>query len=155
LASNIVVVDHGRVIADGTPRELKEASRSARLELTLSTPSAAAVPAIASLVAGEVHVSDDGLHLSAGVDASTGLATVVVRALDAAGVVVDNIEVRQPSLDDVFFTLTGEHIEEEVVGRDGEAGEDGVTAGSVGSAGGSDRAAGGGSAPHELEEVRA
>ena len=122
LASNIVVVDHGRVIADGTPQQLKEASRSARLELTLSVPSSAAVPAIASLVEGEVSVSEDGLRLSAGVDASTGLATVVVRALDAAGVTVDTIEVRQPSLDDVFFTLTGEHIEEEVVGRDGAVG---------------------------------
>ena len=47
-------------------------------------------------------------------DTSTGLATAVVRALDAAGVLVDNIEVRQPSLDDVFFSLTGGHIEEEV-----------------------------------------
>ena len=41
----------------------------------------------------------------------TGLATAVVRALDAAGVVVDNIEVRQPSLDDVFFSLTGGHLD--------------------------------------------
>ena len=68
---------------------------------------------------GNVHVSDDGRRLSAGVDASTGLATSVVRALDAAGVTVDNIEVRQPSLDDVFFSLTGGHIEEEEVGGDG------------------------------------
>ncbi|HEY1652023.1 MAG TPA: hypothetical protein VGG09_09105, partial [Acidimicrobiales bacterium] len=134
-----------------------EASRSARLELTLSTPSTAAVPAIASLVVGEVHVSDDGLRLSAGVDASTGLATVVVRALDAAGVTVDTIEVRQPSLDDVFFTLTGEHIEEEVVGGGGES------SGDDNAGGGSDRAAsdgagsgsGSGSGQHELEEVRA
>jgi ABC-2 type transport system ATP-binding protein len=59
-----------------------------------------------------VDVSEDGRRLSAGVDASTGLATAIVRALDAAGVTVDNIEVRQPSLDDVFFTLTGGHIEE-------------------------------------------
>jgi hypothetical protein len=58
-------------------------------------------------------VSDDGRTLSAGVDSSPGLATVVVRALDDAGVLVDNIEVRQPSLDDVFFSLTGDHIEEE------------------------------------------
>jgi ABC-2 type transport system ATP-binding protein len=58
--------------------------------------------------------------LSAGVDTTTGLATAVVRALDAAGVLVDNIEVRQPSLDDVFFSLTGEHVEEVVVGDDGD-----------------------------------
>ena len=37
----------------------------------------------------------------------------MVRALDAAGVLVDNIEVRQPSLDDVFFSLTGGHVEED------------------------------------------
>ena len=115
LANRIVVVDHGRVIADGTPLELKEASRSARLEVMLSAPHPDAVGAIAPLVAGSVHVSDDGRRLSAGVDAAAGLATSVVRALDAAGVLVDNIEVRQPSLDDVFFSLTGGHIEEEVV----------------------------------------
>jgi ABC-2 type transport system ATP-binding protein len=106
-------VNHGLVIADGTPLELKETSRSARLEVTLSAPHADAVSAMAPLVAGTVHVSDDGRRLVAGVDASTGLATAVVRALDAAGVLVDNIEVRQPSLDDVFFTLTGEHVVEE------------------------------------------
>jgi ABC-2 type transport system ATP-binding protein len=58
--------------------------------------------------------------LSAGVDAGAGLATTVVRALDAAGVLVDNIEVRQPSLDDVFFSLTGGHIEKEEF-RDADA----------------------------------
>jgi ABC-2 type transport system ATP-binding protein len=113
LANRIVVVNHGRVIADGTPLELKEASRSARLDVTLSEPHAGAVAAMAPLVAGKVHVSDDGRRLSAGVDASAGLATAVVRALDAAGVLVDNIEVRQPSLDDVFFSLTGEHVDED------------------------------------------
>jgi ABC-2 type transport system ATP-binding protein len=113
LADRIVVVDHGRVIADGTPLELKEASRSARIVITLSAPDPSAVDAVAPLVAGTVHVSEDGRRLSAGVDASAGLATSVVRALDAAGVLVDNVEVRQPSLDDVFFTLTGGHIEED------------------------------------------
>ncbi len=113
LAHDIVVVDHGKVIAQGTPLELKQASRGARLEVTLAEPHASAVGAMAPLVAGPVSVSEDGRHLSAGVDSSTGLATVVVRALDDAGVLVDNIEVRQPSLDDVFFSLTGGHIEEE------------------------------------------
>jgi ABC-2 type transport system ATP-binding protein len=113
LANRIVVVDHGKVIADGTPQELKEASRSAHLEVTLSAPHPDAVSAVAPLVAGQVYISDDGRHLSAGVDAASGLATAVVRALDGAGVLVDNIEVRQPSLDDVFFSLTGGHLEVE------------------------------------------
>ncbi len=117
LASRIVVIDHGRVIASGTPQELKEASRSAHLEVTLAAPHATAELALASLVTGRIHVSDDGRRLSAAVDSSPGFATSVVRALDEAGVLVDNIEVRQPSLDDVFFSLTGGHIEED----DGEA----------------------------------
>src|SRR6516164_5557890 len=138
LAHRIVVVDHGRVIADGTPLELKESSRTAHLEVTLAAPSAAAVGAIAPLVpGGVVHTSEGGRRLSAGVDASPGLATAVVRALDAAGVLVDNIEVRQPSLDDVFFSLTGGHIVEEVVdaGGDGSA-ADGDGRGGRGGGGG-------------------
>ena len=54
LANEIVVVDHGRVIAEGTPQELKEASRGARLEVTLAEPHAAAVGAMAPLVSGPV-----------------------------------------------------------------------------------------------------
>jgi ABC-2 type transport system ATP-binding protein len=110
LANRIVVVDHGTVIAEGTPQELKEASQSAHVEVTLAVPHAGAAGALAPLVAGRVQVSDDGRRLSAGVDATPGLATALVRALDAAGVLVDNIEVRRPSLDDVFFALTGGHI---------------------------------------------
>jgi len=107
LADQIVVIDHGRVIAQGTPRELKEASKGARLVVTLAAPAATAQQALQQLVEGRVHVSDDGRQLDAAVDGSPGLATVVVRALDAAGILVDNIEVRPPSLDDVFFSLTG------------------------------------------------
>jgi ABC-2 type transport system ATP-binding protein len=113
LADTIVVIDHGLVIAEGTPLELKQASKSARLEVTVSNPHSAAVSALQPLVGGTVHVSADGLHLSAAVDNAPGLATAVVRALDVAGVMVDNIEVRQPSLDDVFFALTGHPAEEE------------------------------------------
>jgi ABC-2 type transport system ATP-binding protein len=133
LAHRIVVIDRGRVIANGTPMELKQASRSARLHVTLTTPHPKAVEAIMPLVAGRVHVSDDGRRLSVGVDASSGLATAVVRALDAAGVLVDNIEVRQPSLDDVFFSLTGGHIEEEELpsGTDGSRPDGGAEGGVI------------------------
>jgi ABC-2 type transport system ATP-binding protein len=118
LANRIVVIDHGRVIANGTPLELKEASRSAHLEVTLTTAHPGAVAALAPLVAGRIHVSEDGKRLSTAVDSTPGLATSVIRALDDAGVLVDDIEVRQPSLDDVFFTLTGGHIEEDQLDDD-------------------------------------
>ena len=126
LAHRIVVVDHGQVIAEGTPLELKEASRSAHLEVALTEPHPDAVGAIASLVAGQVHVLDDGRRLSAAVDAAPGLATSVVRALDTAGVLVDTIEVRQPSLDDVFFSLTGGHISSDDADDPEGAGADGT-----------------------------
>jgi ABC-2 type transport system ATP-binding protein len=110
LADRIVVIDRGRVVADDTPRELKQASRGARLEVTLTAASPDAVATIAPLVSGPVQVSEDGQRLRAGVDPVRGLATSIVRALDRAGIAVDNIEVRQPSLDDVFFALTGGHL---------------------------------------------
>ena len=112
LADRIVVVDHGRVIADGTPLELKEASRSADLEVTLSSPRRRRVGAGAP-GHGKNPCQRRRRRLSAAVDSSPGLATSVVPALDGAGVLVDDIEVRQPSLDDVFFSLTGGHIEED------------------------------------------
>ncbi len=107
LADRIVVIDHGRVIAGGTAAELKAETGGARLEVTLSVESPAAAPALGPFVSGPVQVSHDGRRLRAPVRSGSGLATTVVRALDAAGIGVDDVEVHQPSLDDVFFALTG------------------------------------------------
>jgi daunorubicin resistance ABC transporter ATP-binding subunit len=111
LADRIVVIDHGRAIAEGTAAELKARVGGARLEVTLAAPAPVAVPTLVPLVAGEVHTSHDGRRLRAPVRAVDGLATTVVRALDQAGVAVDHVEVHQPSLDDVFFALTGHPAE--------------------------------------------
>jgi ABC-2 type transport system ATP-binding protein len=112
LADRIVVIDHGRVIAGGTAAELKAQTGGARLEVTLSEARTAASEALEPFVAGPVHVSHDGRRLRAPVRSAAGLATTVVRALDEAGVMVDDVEVHQPSLDDVFFALTGRPTEE-------------------------------------------
>jgi ABC-2 type transport system ATP-binding protein len=108
LADRIVVIDHGRVIAEGSAPELKRATGGARLEVTLSAAHDDAVAALTPFVSGRVSVSEDGRRLSATVPGGSGLANTVVRALDSVGALVDDIEIRQPSLDDVFFALTGD-----------------------------------------------
>jgi daunorubicin resistance ABC transporter ATP-binding subunit len=110
LADRIVVIDHGRAIAEGTPPELKEQVGGARLEVTLTEARPEARVALQPLVAGTIEIDRDGRHLRAPVASTPGLATTVVRALDQARVAVDDVEVRPPSLDDVFFALTGHEV---------------------------------------------
>jgi ABC-2 type transport system ATP-binding protein len=113
LADRILVIDHGRGISEGTAAELKTQTGGARLEVTLTRRDGAAVLALAPYVSGDVHASHDGLRLRARVSSEPGLATRVVRALDDAGITVDDVQIHQPSLDDVFFALTGRPVEDE------------------------------------------
>jgi ABC-type multidrug transport system ATPase subunit len=108
LADRIAVINHGRVVAEGTARSLKSRIGHASVEVSLSRPDPRAAGVLASFAAGPVTADHHGLRLRAGVASASGLATAIVRALDAEDITVDDVAIRPPSLDDVFFALAGQ-----------------------------------------------
>ncbi len=115
LAHHVAVVDQGKVIAWGTPDELKTQVGGAVLEVTLSQSADpdAAGRVLREAISAAVSVDSRRHRLTLPSAAASGLVTKVVRALDASGVLVDDINVRRPALDDVFMTLTGHGAETE------------------------------------------
>jgi ABC-2 type transport system ATP-binding protein len=107
LADEITVIDHGLVIAQGTSDELKDRVGGERLEIRLDDPAdaEAAVRALTPL-ADDVPKAQ-GVIVAAGVHRRNGVIVEAVRRLSDAGVGVDDITLRRPTLDDVFLALTG------------------------------------------------
>jgi ABC-2 type transport system ATP-binding protein len=122
LAKRIAVIDGGTVIAEGTSDELKASIGGEHLEVTLAAgqDAEAALIALKSFAKGEITRNDTGRRLSLPVTAAEGLTTRVVRALDEAGVEVNDVTMTRASLDDVFFSLTGHTAEDSNSAQDAE-----------------------------------
>jgi ABC-2 type transport system ATP-binding protein len=114
LAQRIAVVDHGRIVAQGTASELKATIGTEVLLVRVSDPARAADvgAALADLAAGDEPLVDGAAGEIRLAVADPSASAEAVRRLDARGLPIAAIELQQPSLDDVFLTLTGRRAED-------------------------------------------
>ncbi len=115
LADEIVVIDQGRVIAQGTADALKTQVGGERIELTVSRPEdlepAAAI--LTALATGAIARDDHSRSLTAPVVGGAGVLTEALRQLAGAEIDIDDVGLRRPTLDDVFLSLTGHAAEKD------------------------------------------
>ncbi len=116
LADEIVVIDHGLVIAAGTSEQLKDRVGGDVLEFTVPDPTrfGDAASAVAKIGESEPHVDKETGVISMGVGGRGSEALIeAVRSLDGAAIDTHGLALRRPSLDDVFLALTGHAAEED------------------------------------------
>jgi ABC-2 type transport system ATP-binding protein len=125
LAHDIVVIDHGRVIAHGTSDQLKRQVGGERIEVHVNR--ADDMPFVEGVLArhggGDVSVDVSTRHLSVAAGGGSEKLYGVFRELDEAGIILDDIAMRRPTLDDVFLSLTG-HVAEGIPERGTASGEE-------------------------------
>jgi ABC-2 type transport system ATP-binding protein len=109
LADSIVVIDAGRVIASGSPATLKAAIGGDRIAVVVRDAArlSDAVAALRAVAGAEPRVEPDVRRVTVPVTDGAAALAAVVRALDAAGIAVDDLALRRATLDDVFLRLTG------------------------------------------------
>ncbi len=109
LANQIAVLDHGRIVAEGTSDELKRRIPGGHVRLQLATPSA--LRAAVGLLDGALR--DEGeLQIQVPIDGTVASLRRILGLLDDAGIEVEQLSIHTPDLDDVFFAVTGRPTEE-------------------------------------------
>ena len=112
LAARIAIVDRGRVVAAGTPDELKRELHGDSIHVELAAPTNGAVHVALERVAGINEIALDGRLLRARADDGGRAVPAVLQALEVQGVAVASVRVARPSLDDVYLKHTGRTFEE-------------------------------------------
>jgi ABC-2 type transport system ATP-binding protein len=109
LAGRVVIIDHGRAVADGTPNELKR--RVGRNVVEVHVRDRAEVPTVANALArlgeGEPEIDESTRRIGVRVGAGTDELRRALGALESVGVTPDDVALRPPTLDEVFLALTG------------------------------------------------
>jgi ABC-2 type transport system ATP-binding protein len=120
LADDIAVIDHGVVIAKGTANELKRMVGGERLEVVIDNPRylPEARRALEAISEAAAHVDESAKRVSVPVTSHDGVLTMAIRELDEAGVHVDDIGFRRPTLDEVFLSITGRPAEDRAEGEE-------------------------------------
>jgi len=115
LAEEIVVIDHGRVIAQGTSDTLKDEVGGDRVEIVLvdATQLTSAVELLTPVATGDITTEPEDSRISLPVTGGSSSLIDVIRRLDANKVEIADVALRRPTLDDVFLTLTGHAAEDE------------------------------------------
>ncbi|WP_305852575.1 ATP-binding cassette domain-containing protein [Conexibacter sp. SYSU D00693] len=125
LADRIAVIDRGQVIADGTADELKDRVGGERVDVTLADQADGERAAAALEAMSDERPAVSGATVSVAVRQRSGAIVQAVRRLEEAGVEVEDLAVRRPTLDDVFLALTGHAADPQGDGDgDGEPGKD-------------------------------
>jgi ABC-2 type transport system ATP-binding protein len=114
LCDRILVIDDGRIVAEGTPDELKRGVSGDAVALEVADPAQLAL-AVTTVTAvdGVTEHAADGVAVRFRVPDGAAALPALLRALDGAGVTPTSVEVRRPSLDDVFLSLTGRSLRDE------------------------------------------
>jgi ABC-2 type transport system ATP-binding protein len=115
LADTIAVVDHGKIIARGTADELKSQVGGERIEVVVHdrTRISDAAAILSGIGIGASSVDQHTRNITVPSDGGAKRLAVVIRDLDEAGIAIDDISLRRPTLDDVFLALTGHVAVEE------------------------------------------
>ncbi|MFG2208812.1 ATP-binding cassette domain-containing protein [Streptomyces sp. NPDC048638] len=121
LAHDICVVDHGRVIAQGTSDQLKARTGGERVEVVVHDPGHISLTeeVLRGFGKGDGTVEPHTRKITVPVAGGAKLLAEIIRELDTRGVEIDDIGLRRPTLDDVFISLTGRAAEAAEAGSDG------------------------------------
>ena len=120
LARQLVVLDHGKIIAEGTSQEMKTRLGNTVLSLSFANIDDASRGSALIIGISSTPANVDGTVVEITVDHGPSAAADALRRLDGARITLAGLSLREPSLDDVFLSLTGHRAEDEAFEQDGD-----------------------------------